>query len=163
MIFSNQILGSSLLLPAHGRAGARVTPFLAAFFAKRKTKFGGGKALLRLSASDGQASAGKNSLPAGRQASPQPPFLPAPPERSVLVSAARSAAIIRDFAQKRFALRSVIATKIIKNDAPHTPRFLFLWSGCRESNPVYMHPMHAYYHYTTARMSIVWGIYVNRK
>jgi hypothetical protein len=31
-----------------------------------------------------------------------------------LVSAARSAAIIRDFAQKRFALRSVIA-KNIKN------------------------------------------------
>ena len=111
MNFSKQILGSSLLLPAHGRAGARVTPFLAAFFAKRKTKFGGGKALLRLSASDGQARAGKNSLPAGRQASPQPPFLPAPPERSVLVSAARSAAIIRDFAQKRFALRSVIANK----------------------------------------------------
>jgi hypothetical protein len=43
--------------------------------------------------------------------SPQPPFLPAPPERSVLVSAARSAAINRDFAQKKFALRSVIATK----------------------------------------------------
>ena len=38
------------------------------------------------------------------------PF-PCPPERSVLVSAARSAAIIRDFAQKRFALRSVIATR----------------------------------------------------
>ena len=50
---------------------------------------------------------------AGREfLSPQPPFLPAPPERSVLVSAARSAAIIRDFAQKRFALRSVIATKL---------------------------------------------------
>ncbi len=26
------------------------------------------------------------------------------------------------------------------------------WSGCRESNPVYMHPMHAYYRYTTARL-----------
>ena len=25
------------------------------------------------------------------------------------------------------------------------------WSGCRESDPVYMHPMHAYYRYTTAR------------
>ena len=25
------------------------------------------------------------------------------------------------------------------------------WSGCRELNPVYMHPMHAYYRYTTAR------------
>jgi len=39
-----RILGSSLSLPAHGRAGARATPFLAAFFAERKTKFGGGKA-----------------------------------------------------------------------------------------------------------------------
>ena len=28
---------------------------------------------------------------------------------------------------------------------------LFFWSGCRELNPVYMHPMHAYYRYTTAR------------
>jgi hypothetical protein len=38
--------------------------------------------------------------------------MPAPPERSVLVSAARSAAIIRDFAQNGFALRSVIATNL---------------------------------------------------
>ena len=35
--------GSSLSLPAHGRAGARATPFLAALFAKQKTKFGGGE------------------------------------------------------------------------------------------------------------------------
>jgi 8-oxo-dGTP pyrophosphatase MutT (NUDIX family) len=48
--------------------------------------------------------------------SPQPPFLPVPPERSVLVSAARSAAIIRDFAQKKFALRSVIATNKMPSD-----------------------------------------------
>ncbi len=54
--------GSSLSLPAHGRAGARATPFLAALFAtcppkpwrrrEQKTKFGGGK-----------ARAGKNSFP----------------------------------------------------------------------------------------------------
>ncbi len=49
---SNQILGNSLSLPAHGRAGARATLFLAALFAKQKTKFGGGK-----------ARAGKNSFP----------------------------------------------------------------------------------------------------
>ena len=49
---SNEVLGSSLSLPAHGRAGARATPFLAALFAKQKTKFGGGK-----------ARAGKNSFP----------------------------------------------------------------------------------------------------
>ena len=34
--------GSSLSLPAHGRAGARATPFFTALFAKQKTKFGGG-------------------------------------------------------------------------------------------------------------------------
>jgi hypothetical protein len=34
--------GSSLLLPAHGWAGARATSLLAALFAKQKTKFGGG-------------------------------------------------------------------------------------------------------------------------
>ena len=56
--------GSSFALPAHGRAGARATSSLAAHFAKRNTKFGGGgKAFLRLSASDGQARAGKNSFP----------------------------------------------------------------------------------------------------
>ena len=47
-----QILGSSLSLPAYGRAGARATLFLATLFAKQKTKFGGGK-----------ARAGKNSFP----------------------------------------------------------------------------------------------------
>ena|SRR3989344_721511 len=51
--FSQTKLGSSLSLPAHGRAGARATPFLAALFAKKKTKFGGG----------GKARAGKNSFP----------------------------------------------------------------------------------------------------
>jgi len=35
--------GSSLSLPAHGRAGAKAAPFLAALFAKQKTKFGGGE------------------------------------------------------------------------------------------------------------------------
>ena len=45
--------GSSLSLPAHGRAGARATSSLAAHFAKRNTKFGGG----------GKARAGKNSFP----------------------------------------------------------------------------------------------------
>ena len=43
--------GSSLSLPAHGRAGARATSSLAVHFAKRNTKFGGG----------GKARAGKNS------------------------------------------------------------------------------------------------------
>jgi len=51
--FNELVNGSSLSLPAHGRAGARATPFLAALFAKQKTKFGGG----------GKARAGKNSFP----------------------------------------------------------------------------------------------------
>ena len=50
--FGNQ-KGSSLALPAHGRAGARATSSLAAHFAKQNTKFGGG----------GKARAGKNSFP----------------------------------------------------------------------------------------------------
>ena len=53
LAFSQTKLGSSLSLPAHGRAGARATPFLVAHFAKRNTKFGGG----------GKARAGKNSFP----------------------------------------------------------------------------------------------------
>ena len=56
--------GSSLLLPAYGRVGQRQY-FLAAHFAKRNTKNCGGE----------KARAGREFL------SPQPPFLPAPPER----------------------------------------------------------------------------------
>jgi len=37
-----QNIGSSLSLPAHGRAGARATSSLAAHFAKQNTKFSGG-------------------------------------------------------------------------------------------------------------------------
>ena len=66
--WNTQNIGSSLSLPAHGRAGARATSSLAAHFAKRNTKFGGG----------GKARAGKKEggwgeacLPAGRE------FLPA--------------------------------------------------------------------------------------
>ena len=45
--------GSFLSLPAHGKAGAKATPFSAALFAKQNTKSGGG----------GEARAGKNSPP----------------------------------------------------------------------------------------------------
>ena len=73
--------------------GANTTSILlAAHFAKRNTKFGGGE----------KARAGKNSFP------PTPSFLPA--RASGFVSAAQSAAISRSFVQKRFELRSVIAT-----------------------------------------------------
>ena len=51
--FNNLVNGSSLSLPAHGRAGARATSLLAAHFAKQNTKSGGG----------GEARAGKNSPP----------------------------------------------------------------------------------------------------
>ena len=51
--WNTQNIGSSLSSPAHGRAGARATSSLAAHFAKRNTKFGGG----------GKARAGKNSFP----------------------------------------------------------------------------------------------------
>src|SRR3989338_4654856 len=73
--------------------GVNTTPlFSAAHFAKRNTKFGGG------------GKRGRTKIPP-----PQPPsFLPA--RASGFVSAARSAAI-RDFVQKRFEWRSVIATR----------------------------------------------------
>ena len=63
--------GSSLSLPAHGRAGARATSSLAAHFTKRNTKFGGG----------GKARAGKNSLP-------PTPFLFARPSLKVFQNSA---------------------------------------------------------------------------
>jgi len=62
---------SSLSLPAHGRAGARATSSLAAHFAKRNTKFGGG----------GKARAGKNSFP-------PTPFLFARPSLKVFQNSA---------------------------------------------------------------------------
>ena len=63
--WNTQNIGSSLSLPAHGRAGARATSSLAAHFAKRNTKFGGGKI--------GIGKRGRAKIP-----SPQPPsFLPA--------------------------------------------------------------------------------------
>ena len=78
---SNEIIGRSLSLPAHGWVGARATSSLAAHFAKRNTKFGGG----------GKARAGKNSFP------PTPSFLPARAEKFLfLPSEAR---------QSNFALR----------------------------------------------------------
>ena len=76
---SNEVLGSSLSLPAHGRAGARATPFLAAHFAKRNTKFGGGgtPVVERFAFTTGQeARADKNS-------SPPNPFPFCPPERKL--------------------------------------------------------------------------------
>ncbi|MBU4481177.1 hypothetical protein KKH59_02575, partial [Patescibacteria group bacterium] len=63
-----QAVGNSLSLPAHGRAGARATSSLAAHFAKRNTKFGGGKKL------ESESEGGQKFLP------PNPlPFCP--PER----------------------------------------------------------------------------------
>src|SRR3990167_551501 len=58
--------GSSLSLPAHGRAGARATSLLAAHFARQNTKFGGG----------GKTRAGKNFFPPA-------PFLFSPPSLKV--------------------------------------------------------------------------------
>ena len=94
MNFSKQNLGSSLSLPAYGREGQGQHLFNWRRISQSEIR----------NSAVAKARAGREFL------SPQPPFLPAPPERSVLVSAARSAAIIRDFAQKRFELRSVIAT-----------------------------------------------------
>ena len=69
--FNKLVNGSSLSLPAHGRAGARATSSLAAHFAKRNTKFGGG----------GKARAGKNSFP-------PTPFLFARPSLKVFQNSA---------------------------------------------------------------------------
>jgi len=96
MNFSNQILGSSLSLPAYGWEGQGQHLFYWRRLLRSKKR----------NSAAAKARAGREFI------SPTPPFLPAPPERSVLVSAARSAPINRDFAQKRFALRSVIATNL---------------------------------------------------
>jgi hypothetical protein len=79
------------MLCADGKEGKHNSLFSSVHFTKRNTKFGGGKR--------------------ERTKIPFPNSLPfRPPERSV--SAARSAAINQSFAQKRFALRPVIATDL---------------------------------------------------
>ena len=73
--------GSSLSLPAHGRAGARATPFLAALFAKQKTKFGGGgtPVVERFAFTTGQeARASKNFYPVGSRSDSFGAFPPTP-------------------------------------------------------------------------------------
>src|SRR3990167_11152953 len=79
-----------------------------AHFAKRNTKFGGGKKL------ESESDSGQKFLPRRvakrllRGLPPNPlPFCP--PERSVFCSA-KGGAINRSFVQNRFELRSVIAT-----------------------------------------------------
>ena len=96
MIFSNQILGRSLSLPAYGREGQGQH-----LFSWRRIS----QSEIRNSAAAEKSESGSEG---GQKFLPPNPLPFCPPERSV--SAARSAAISRDFVQKRFELRSVIAT-----------------------------------------------------
>ena len=86
--------GSSFALPAYGRAGARATSSLAAHFAKRNTKFGGG---------GGKARAGKNSFP-------PTPFLFARPSLKVFQNSAFG------FLRKKFGFRSAFGAYIKKTE-----------------------------------------------
>ena len=110
MNFSNQFIGSSLSLPAHGRAGARATPFIAALFAKQKTKFCGG----------GKARAGREFL------FPKPLFLSAPPDRkfskvSVRIFAKKSS----DFVQDRQPICKVSVSRLARGFAPRFGKRIF--------------------------------------
>ncbi len=97
MIFSKQILGRSLSLPAYGREGQGQH-----LFSWRRISQSEIRNSAAAEKSESESEGGQKLLP------PNPlPFCP--PERSI--SAARSAAISRDFVQNRFELRSVIATK----------------------------------------------------
>jgi len=88
------LLGSKFVVCAR-EGGANTTPlFSAAHFAKRNTKFG-----------DGESEGG-----AGIHFPPTP--FSARPARAVWFLPRRRRGIIRDFVQKRFERRSVIATKL---------------------------------------------------
>ena len=52
--------------------------------------------------------------------------------------------------RKRRVTRTLVYTRYAAADVSHTSGEI-LFSGCRESNPVYTHPKRAYYRYTTAR------------
>ena len=117
-MFSVKIFGRNNMLCAHGRAG-QTQPHIF---------------LRRISRSEIRNSAAAKAR-AGREfISPTPPFLPAPPERLVLVSAALRAAIIQDFAQKRFALRSVIATQKLRR----SPKESNVWRPCAYSSNAFL-------------------------
>ena len=110
LAFGQTKKGSSLSLPAHGRAGARATLFLAAHFAKRNTKFGGG----------GKARAGREFI------FPTPLFLPAPPERklskvSVRIFAKKSS----DFVQDRQPICKVCVFPLARGFASRFGRRIF--------------------------------------
>jgi len=99
----SKFLGSSLSLPAHGWVGTRATSFLAAHFALRKKASNSaekkGSPRLRLSATDGQASEGVAEGGGWGE------------EFRHARAETRSGVIRAIFVQKRFELRSVIATK----------------------------------------------------
>jgi len=100
--------GSSLSLPAHGRAGVRATSSLAAHFAKQNTKFGG----------SGKARAGKNSFP-------PTPFLFARPSLKVFQNSAFGFSLKK--VRISFSVRS-----INKTESLHSVLFML---GGRGSNP----------------------------
>src|SRR3990167_4121848 len=107
--WNTQNIGSSLSSPAYGRAGARATSSLAAHFAKRNTKFGGG----------GKARAGKNSFP-------PTPFPFCPPERklskvSVRIFAEKSS----DFVQDRQPISKVLVSRLARGFAPRFGKRIF--------------------------------------
>ena len=98
--FNELVNGSSLSLPAHGRAGARATPFLAALFAKQKTKFGGGE----------KARAGKNSFP-------PTPFLFARPSEFSEISVGIFAEKSSDFVQETQPICKVCVSRLARGFA----------------------------------------------
>ena len=105
--------GSSLMLRANRQGGSSAT-VLAAHFAKRNTKFGGGgtPVVERFAFTTGQeARASKNFYPVGSRsdsfgAFPQTPFLFARPSGKILIKIQNL-----DFRQKRFGLCRIIAQK----------------------------------------------------
>ena len=110
LAFGQTKKGSSLSLPAHGRAGARATPFIAVLFAKQKTKFCGG----------GKARAGREFI------FPTPLFLPAPPDRkfskvSVRIFSEKSS----DFVQDRQPICKVSVSRLARGFAPRFGERIF--------------------------------------
>ena len=116
--------------------GANTTPyFLAAHFAKRNMKFGGGGKKLESESEGGRKFLPPNPPPASLREALRAGLPFRPPERSV--SAARSAAISQDFVQKRFERRSVIATnsdilKIQRRFVARSPRRSLSRTAMRE-------------------------------
>ncbi|KKT92960.1 MAG: hypothetical protein UW94_C0011G0072 [Parcubacteria group bacterium GW2011_GWA2_45_14] len=130
-----KLKGSSTLLPAHGKGGAKATilSFLYSVPPSARKKFWPSPPPLKLWRAGIQA--GEKKGVGGKE------FRHARAE----VKRFRRLALSQTSKQNNFQI-------LFKKQKQTSTKECLNWSGCRESNPGYTHPMGTYYLYTTPRL-----------